>query len=294
MRVNSWKQHDLNVCFCEAVPQRTQEPASPCVALRVKAAALKKNAVKRAERLGYTGPLVTPAEVLAHVGPRPLQTDLRSAELYIRDGLPPTAENYYWRWTFLPRVVTEILAKSSIKNRAWIAQKLADMTDDEIREARAKGLRRKRTAAQGMNGYEKFIGQKFNTLEVTGVTAHDSGGVTYYIFSCRCTRCGRSVTKKAFLLITGRYDGCPKCGYNHAKKWRNSAVARANKFARRAFTNVENPGVDAMEFMRSWTGEYTVIQGSQAYIEAYIDATLLGQVDAWNNRFYMPNGGLTV
>lgn len=294
-RINTWKWHDLNVCHCGTISQRTyNKPANPCEALCVRAVDLTRYAAKRAEKLGYDGPLATPAEVLAHVGPKPPQTDLRSPELNIRDGLPPTAENYYWKWTFLPCVITEVMAKSGIKNRIWLTQKLAAMTDDEIREARAKGIRRKHAAAQGMNGYEKFIGQKFNTLEVTGVTARDSGGVTYYIFSCRCTRCGRSVTRRAFLLITGRYDGCPKCGYNHAKKWRNSAVARANKFARRAFRNVENPGVDLIELMRSWTGEYTAIQGSPAFIEAYIDATLLGKADTWNNRFFMPNGGLTV
>ena len=230
---------------------------------------------RRIQKLGLGGSAwdyTTPKKILDVVGPRPNATDLRKPLLCIKDGEPPYAENFYWSWRIRPAVVREVLTKSTVKSRPWLVQLLNGLTDDEIRYAMKHGITRKKAAA---HDYAQHIGRRFGSLEVVTVSAKESNGTIYYIYTCRCHRCGRTCTKRAYVFLSGKLRDCVHCGCQMSSaRVKNSAVNYANKWRRKTFRSVESPGLPARVAMGGYTGAYTLYFGTPEFIESLIDARL--------------------
>ena len=236
---------------------------------------LRVSIERRIKKLGLGGTAwgyTTPEKILEVVGPRPNATDLREPLLCIRDGEPPYAENFCWSWRIRPAVVREILTKSTVKSRPWLAQLLNGLTDDEIRYAMKHGITRQKAAN---HDYAQHIGRRFGSLEVVTVSAKESSGTIYYIYTCRCHRCGRECTKRAYTFLSGKLRDCVHCGCQMSSaRVKNSAVNYANKWRRKTFQSVESPGLPARVVMSGYTGAFTLYLGTPEFIESLIDARL--------------------
>lgn len=234
---------------------------------------------RRLKALGIDGnpdDYATSEQILAHVGDRPKSTDHRIAFLKIKAGLPPYAENFYWGWKLRSEALDEILAHDAKnKSRYHTATRLRALEEDDIEKARKQGLRRK----PKKNDYAQHIGRTFGTLKVVCVSAKECAGVITYVYTVKCTRCGAVQCKRAADFIRGKLNHCRKCGYLFTRKNKNSAMIWSNRFGRYApkWRNVVDPGLSARLLMSNYTGEYTVFYGTPSYMEALIDAKLLGK-----------------
>lgn len=234
---------------------------------------------RRLQALGIEGDpndYATSEQILAHVWDRPKSTDHRIAVLKIKAGLPPYAENFYWGWQLRSEALDEILAREAKnKNRDYTATRLRALEDDDIEKARKQGLRWKPKKYD----YSQHIGRVFGSLKVVCVSAKECDGVISYIYTVKCTRCGAVQCKRAAYFIRGKLNHCRKCGYSFARKNKNSAVVWDNRYGRYApkWKTVVDPGITARLLMNNYTGEYTVFYGTPSYMEALIDAKLLGK-----------------
>lgn len=233
---------------------------------------------RRLKALGIEGDpndYATSEQILAHVGDRPKSTNHRIAVLKIKTGLPPYAENFYWGWQIRTEVLDEILANDAKnRNRDYTATRVRVLEDDDIEKARKQGLRWKPKKYD----YSQHIGRVFGPLKVVCVSAKECDGVISYIYTVKCTRCGAVQCKRATYFIRGKFNHCRKCGYSWTRKNKNSAVVWDNRYGRYApkWKTVVNPGITARILMNNYTGEYTVFYGTPGYMEARIDADLLG------------------
>lgn len=241
---------------------------------------LRRAICRRLKDLGIEGSpedYATVERIWKCVGDRPEPTDLRRPVLCIRDGEKPYPQNFYWKWYFRPEVISDIMSHDTRDTkfafREYVRAALASLTDDEIRDARKNGLQRK----VHVMDYRKHIGRTFGTLRVISVSQKECNGIAYYIYTVRCTRCGACYTRGAYLFIHGR-AACKHCGYRYARANKNSAVVWNNKYGRYAlkWKAVADPGLSARLLMNNYTGEYTVFHGTPEYMEARIDADLLG------------------
>lgn len=248
----------------------------PCHHLKLRPSEIRRYVSRRLAKLGIDGnpdDYATSESVLAHVGDKPESTDLREPILFINDGALPFPENFFWKWRFKTDLINDILARSQTRNRCWLMTELLSMSDDEIRDARKNGLRLKKRK----NNYREHIGRVFGTLKVIYVAEKESNGVGYYIYTVKCTRCGAIQTKLASRFIRG-YVTCKRCGYTATRKNKNSAVVYSNRWGRYApkWKSVVDPGLSARLLMNNFVGEFTVFHGTPEYMEARIDADLLG------------------
>lgn len=252
---------------------------------------------RRLKALGIDGnpnDYVTPEQILARVGDKPKSTDHRIAVLKIMAGLPPYAENFYWGWKITSEALDEVLAHDAkYKNRGHTATRLRALEEDDIEKARKQGLRRK----PKKNDYALHIGRVFGSLKVVCVSAKECCGVITYMYTVKCTRCGAVYCKRAACFIRGKFNQCRKCGYLCTGKNKNSAVVWDNRFGRYApkWRSVVDPGLSARLLMSNYTGEFTVFQGTQGYMEALIDADLLGFTgeSLWERQRLMANHSIT-
>jgi hypothetical protein len=233
---------------------------------------------RRLKALGIEGDpndYATSEQILAHVGDRPKSTNHRIAVLKIKTGLPPYAENFYWGWKITSEALDEILANDAKnRNRDYTATRVRVLEDDDIEKARKQGLRWK----PKKNDYAQHIGRVFGSLKVVCVSAKECDGVITYMYTVKCTRCGAVYCKRAAYFIRGKFNQCRKCGYLCTGKNKNSAVVWDNRYGRYApkWKTVVDPGITARILMNNYTGEYTVFHGTPGYMEARIDADLLG------------------
>lgn len=233
---------------------------------------------RRLKALGIEGDpndYATSEQILAHVGDRPKSTNNRIAVLKIKAGLPPYAENFYWGWQIKSEALDEILAHDAKnKNRDYTSTRLRALEENDIEKARKQGLQWKPKKYD----YSQHIGRTFGSLKVVCVSAKECNGVITYVYTVKCTRCGAVQCKRAAYFIRGKFNHCRKCGYLCTRKNKNSAVVWDNRFGRYApkWRSVVDPGLSARLLMLNYTGEYTVFQGTQGYMEARIDADLLG------------------
>ena len=232
----------------------------------------------RLKKLGLDGSpkdYVIIEDVHKRIGPRPADTDIRTTILMVREGLPPNADNFYWKQIFQTDLINDILAHDAkYRNRIWLMDVMKTMSDDELRYARTHGIRKQRQK----NSYEEHIGRTFGTLKVVSVSMRESNGVVYYVYTVKCKRCGHTLTRRASLFIKGDQRVCKVCGYRWSKHVKNSAVVRANRWGRYApkWKAIENPDPLARIHMAEYLGEFTVYHGTASYMEALIDADLLG------------------
>lgn len=235
---------------------------------------------RRLKALGIEGDpnkYATPDQVLACVGDRPKDTKLRTACLKIKKGLPPYAENFYWAWKTRPDVIDKILANDGkTQSRSYTSVRVHDLDDAALENAVKYGIRRQQRYRQ--EDYECHIGRKFGSLKVICVTLKEQNGTVQYIYTTKCTRCGAVQCKRASVFIKGKLNHCRRCGYLCTRKNKNSAVVWDNRYGRYApkWRSVVDPGLSARLLMRNYTGEYTVFYGTPGYMEALIDADLLG------------------
>lgn len=249
----------------------------PYYHLKMRPCEIRKRIVTRLASLGIDGnpdDYATPERILERIGDRPESTDIREPMLFIKEGALPFPENFYWKWRFKSEVVDDILARSQARNRNWLMTELLSMSDDEIRDARKNGIRLKKRKSD----YRQHVGRVFGSLKVIYVSEKESCGVTYYIYTVKCTRCGAIQTRRASLFIKGR-STCKRCGYKATRKNKNSAVVYNNRWGRYApkWKSVVNPGLSARLLMNNFVGEFTVFHGTPEYMEARIDAKLLGK-----------------
>ena len=248
----------------------------PSYHLKMRPSEVRRRIVTRLASLGIDGnpdDYATPESVLAHVGDKPESTDLRDPFLSIKDGELPFTENFYWRWYIRTDVFDDIMSHDVKRNRVWLSTRLASMTDDEIRHARQYGLR----LDKKKNDYRQHVGRVFGSLKVIYVSEKESNGIVYYIYTVKCTRCGAIQTRRASLFIKGR-STCKRCGYKATRKNKNSAVVYSNRWGRYVpkWKSVVDPGLGARLLMNNFMGEFTIFHGQPGYMEARIDADLLG------------------
>lgn len=246
--------------------------------LGVRPGGIRSQVSRRLKALGIEGDpndYATPEQILARVGDRPKGTEHRIAVLKIKTGLPPYAENFYWDWQIRSEALDEILAhEAKNKTRDYTSFRLRSLEENDIEKARKQGLRWK----PKRNDYAQHIGRVFGSLKVVCVSAKECDGVISYIYTVKCTRCGAVQCKRAALFIRGKFNQCRKCGYLCTGKNKNSAVVWDNRYGRYAlkWKTVVDPGIPARILMSNYTGEYTVFYGTPGYMEARIDADLLG------------------
>lgn len=244
--------------------------------LKVKPCEIRKRIVTRLASLGINGnpdDYATAESVLAHVGDKPESTDLRNPFLHIKDGELPFPENFYWKWYIRTDVLNDIMSHDVKRTRDWLCTRLASMTDDEIRHARQYGLRLEKKK----NDYRQHVGRVFGSLKVIYVSEKESCGVTYYIYTVKCTCCGAIQTRRASMFIKCRM-ACKRCGYRATRNNKNSAVVYSNRWGRYApkWKSVVDPGLSARLLMNNFLGEFIVFHCTPEYMEAIVDAHLLG------------------
>lgn len=231
----------------------------------------------RLKKLGLDAPkdYVSIEDVHKRIGPRPADTDLRTTILMVREDLPPNADNFYWKQIFQTDLINDILAHDAkYRSRVWLEEVMRTMSDDELRYARTHGIRKQKQK----NSYEEHIGRTFGTLKVVSVSMRESNGVVYYVYTVKCKRCGHTLTRRASLFIKGEQRVCKFCGYRMLKHVKNSAVAGGNRWGRYApkWKAIANPDPLARIHMSEYLSEFTVYHGTASYMEALIDADLLG------------------
>lgn len=271
-------RHDAHLRHLREKYTQKERKVCPYRHLGVLPGGIRSHISRRLKALGIDGDpndYATSEQILARVGDKPKSTNHRIAVLKIKDGLPPYAENFYWGWKIRKEAIDEILANDAkYKNRGHTATRLRSLEDDDIEKARKYGLKRK----PKKNDYAQHIGRVFGSLKVVCVSAKECDGVITYMYTVKCTRCGAVYCKRAACFIRGKFNQCRKCGYLCTRKNKNSAVVWDNRYGRYApkWRCVVDPGLSARLIMSNYTGQYTVFQGTQDYMEALIDADLLG------------------
>lgn len=293
---NWWIRVDMNACHCAEFTSISVTGLSAATKLGTTRTYIRRQVERRMHALGLDGgaeKYVDPDAILRHVGPKPDPTDLRKPKLYIQDGLPPSPENFYWKWELFPSIVGEVLAKSrGIKNRRWLSERLSGMTDDQIRDAVRDGL--PRVQSMSRYPYEDYIGRSFGSLEVMMVSMRETSGTTRYMFTCKCRRCGRLCTRRAWDFIRKKIQSCTHCGcQRHAGRAKNSAAIGKNQWSRRTWQSVENPGLPTRMIMLNYMSEFTLFRGTQEYIEALADMELDKNKTPTERNAGVPEGAFT-
>ena len=231
------------------------------------------------QQLGLTGDpddYATAKTILDVVGKRPDDTPYREAELCVKYGKPPYAENFYWSTRTKDGIINSVLEHSLCRYN-YVAKQLHSMNENEIEKHIKHGMRCTRV----LYDHEKHIGRIFGTLEVISVSCRENNGVTVYFYSVKCAKCGLVFTRYASKFLRGKITFCPNCSYRFSKKLKNSAVAGSNKYGRYSpkFCMVENPDVFARQNMAKYLSEFTVYQTLPGFMENLAELHLCGKTE---------------
>lgn len=212
-------------------------------------------------RYGHKRAKVTIAAVWREVGDRPAGDALYEYVLDIderrRGGL---VDRFYWRRILRTTARRECEQRSQVC-RTQVAKRLREAASEaEQRSILTSGVPRVQVAHE----YTRMVGHHRRGVTITGVSVVHLPSKTEYHYTLYCSRCGNSSTVRASYLLKHR-DAiyCRHCDKSspHARRARNSAVARENRYNRLAMRTPKELalcGYSALCDAREFLGEYSV------------------------------------
>ena len=247
--------------------------------LSVYAHTLRRMVGIRARKLGIEPPVVDSDfvnAILERIGPKPIGGTFQYQLEFADATAEPTPDNFRWQRHINKAqfdrvsVLAPGLSAQAVRERAYT------LSDGELERAMTSGVTRKRAKNRD---YSHDIGREFGDFVVTGVGYKERNtGVVYSIYNLKCKRCGAVKTVYATFVHKGRLTKCKHCGLPYLNRGRNSAYCLSNPYGHFGvrWKSVENPGIERRLLMANFLSEFTVFFGQPSYMEARIDADLLG------------------
>lgn len=261
------------------VPKEKRVPRF-IAALGVYAHTLRRMVAMRAIKLGIEPPVVDTDFVkvlFERIGPKPTGGTFQYQLEFVDAAAAPTPDNFRWQRHISKAqldkasVLTPGLSTQTVRQRAYT------LSDSELERAMTSGVTRKRAKNRD---YSHDVGREFGDFVVTGVGYKERAtGVVYSIYNLRCKRCGAVKTVYATFAHKGLMTQCKHCGLPYLNRGRNSAYCLSNPYGHFGvrWKFVENPGIGMRLLMANFLSEFTVFFGQPSYMEARIDANLLGK-----------------
>lgn len=247
--------------------------------LSVYAHVLRRMVGIRARKLGIEPPVVDSdfvEAILENIGPKPtgdIQYELR----FVNATAEPTPDNFRWSRSISKEQLRRMSSMSPGLSTQIVRERAYTLSDGELERAMTSGVTRKRAKNRD---YSHDIGREFGDFVVTGVGYKERAiGVVYSIYNLRCKRCGAVKTVYATFVHKGQLTKCKHCGLPYLARGRNSAYCLSNPYGHFGirWKYVENPGINTRLLMANFLSEFTVFFGQPSYMEARIDAKLLGK-----------------
>lgn len=250
------------------------------VELGVYSHTLRRAVAMRALKLGIEPPAVDSdfvKAILDRIGPKPTSSTFQYQLEFVDATAGPTPDNFKWRRRISKAQLDQVRVSTPGLSTQTVQRHAYTLSDDELERAMVSGVTRKR--AKNRN-YSHDVGREFGDFVVTGVGYKERlPGVVYSIYNLRCKRCGAMKTVYATLVHKGLLTQCKHCGLPYLNRGRNSAYCLSNHYGHFGvrWKFVENPGIEMRLLMANFLSEFTVFFGQPGYMEARIDAKLLGK-----------------
>lgn len=241
---------------------------------------LRRMVAMRALQLGIEPPVVDSdfvKAVLEHIGPKPTSSTFQYQLKFVDATVGPTPDNFKWQRRISKAQLDQVSVSTPGLSTQTVQRHAYTLSDDELERAMVSGVTRKR--AKNRN-YSHDVGREFGDFVVTGVGYRERNtGVVYSIYNLRCKRCGALKTVYAAHVHKGLLTRCKHCGLPYLNHGRNSAYCSSNRYGHFGvrWKFVENPGIEMRLLMANFLSEFTVFFGQPSYMEARIDADLLGK-----------------
>lgn len=247
--------------------------------LSVYAHVLRRMVGVRARQLGIEPPVVDSdfvEAILENIGPKPTG-DIQYELKFVNATAEPTPDNFRWSRSISKEQLRRMSSMSQGLSTQIVRARAYTLSDDELVRAMTSGVTRKRAKNRD---YSRDVGREFGDFVVTGVGYKERvTGVVYSIYNLRCKRCGAVKTVYATFVHKGQLTKCKHCGLPYLARGRNSAYCLSNPYGHFGirWKYVENPGIEMRLLMTNFLSEFTVFFGQPSYMEARIDAKLLGK-----------------
>lgn len=234
----------------------------------------------QAIKLGIEPPIVDSDfvnAILERIGPKPTSRAFQYGLEFVDATAEPTPDNFRWRRSISKAQLDQVSVLTPGLSAQIVRQRTHTLSDDELERAMTSGVTRKRAKNRD---YSNDVGREFGDFVVTGVGYKERAtGVVYSIYNLRCKRCGAVKTVYATFVHKGQLTKCKHCGLPYLARGRNSAYCISNPYGHFGvrWKYVENPGIEMRLLMANFLGEFTVFFGQPSYMEARIDAKLLGK-----------------
>lgn len=246
--------------------------------LSVYAHVLRRMVGVRAHKLGIEPPVVDSDFVKAifeQIGPKPTG-DIQYELKFVNATAEPTPDNFRWSRSISKEQLRRMSSMSPGLSTKIVRERAYTLSDGELERAMACGITRLRAKNRD---YSNDVGREFGDFVVTGVGYKERyTGVVYSIYNLKCKRCGALKTVYATFVHKGQLTKCKHCGLPYLRHGRNSAYCLSNPYGHFGvrWKYVENPGIEKRLLMANFLSEFTVFFGQPSYMEARIDADLLG------------------
>lgn len=247
--------------------------------LSVYAHVLRRMVGVRASKLGIEPPVVDSdfvEAILENIGPKPTG-DIQYELKFVNATAEPTPDNFRWSRSISKEQLRRMSSMSQGLSTKIVRERAYTLSDGELERAMACGITRLRAKNRD---YSRDVGREFGDFVVTGVGYKERDtGVVYSIYNLKCKRCGALKTVYATFVHKGLLTKCKHCGLPYLARGRNSAYCLSNPYGHFGvrWKSVENPGIEMRLLMANFLSEFTVFFGQPSYMEARIDAKLLGK-----------------
>ena len=234
----------------------------------------------RARKLGIEPPVVDSDfvnAILERIGPKPTSGTFRYSLKLVDATAEPVPGNFRWRRSISKAQLDQVCVLTPGLSTQIVRERAYTLSDGELERAMTSGVTRKR--AKNRDYSTRDIGREFGDFVVTGVGYKERAtGVVYSIYNLKCKRCGAVKTVYATFVHKGQLTKCKHCGLPYLRRGRNSAYCVSNPYGHFGvrWKYVENPGIEMRLLMANFLSEFTVFFGQPSYMEARIDADLLG------------------
>jgi hypothetical protein len=248
--------------------------------LGVYAHTLRRMVAMRAVKLGIEAPVVDSDFVKAifeRIGPKPTGGTFQYQLEFADATAEPMPDNFRWQRHISKAQLDKVSVLTPGLSTQTVQQRVYTLSNGELERAMTSGVTRKRAKNRD---YSHDVGREFGDFVVTVVGYKERyTGVVYSIYNLKCKRCGAMKTVYATLIHKGLLTQCKHCGLPYLNRGRNSAYCASNPYGHFGvrWKCVENPGIETRLLMANFLGEFTVFFGQPSYMEARIDAKLLGK-----------------
>lgn len=248
-------------------------------ALGVFSHVLRRMVGVQAIKLGIEPPVVDSdfvEAILENIGPKPTG-DIQYELKFVNAMAEPTPDNFRWSRSISKEQLRRMSSMSPGLSTQIVRERAYTLSDGELERAMTSGVTRKRAKNRD---YSRDVGREFGDFVVTGVGYKERyTGVVYSIYNLKCKRCGAVKTVYATFVHKGQLTKCKHCGLPYLNRGRNSAYCLSNPYGHFGvrWKSVENPGIEMRLLMANFLSEFTVFFGQPSYMEARIDAKLLGK-----------------